>query len=210
MKFVLADLLALISLDGARAAQTHQTGWLWLLVYAYAFRLFFDFAGYTHIAIGIGQLAGITLPENFDRPYLKGSLTAFWNSWHITLAMWFRAYFFNPVSRALRTRSVPVQLIIASTQLTTMLLIGLWHGVTWNFAIWGLWHGIGLFVNNRWQNATRVRMRQWNENPRLKSALSAAGVLVTFHYVALGWVWFALPSLSLSVKTFLGLLGLSA
>jgi len=210
MKFVLADLLALISLDGVRAAQIHQAGWLWLLVYAYAFRLFFDFAGYTHITIGIGQLAGITLPENFDKPYLKGNLTTFWNSWHITLAMWFRAYYFNPVSRALRPRHVPIPVIIAFTQLTTMLLIGLWHGITWNFAIWGLWHGVGLFINNRWQNATRARMRRWNENPRLKPILSVAGVLVTFHYVALGWVWFALPDLSLSVNTFLGLFGVTA
>ena len=210
MKFVLADLLALIALDGTRATQVTGPGWLWMLVYAYAFRLFFDFAGYTHIAIGIGQLMGITLPENFDRPYLKGNLTAFWNSWHITLAMWFRAYYFNPVSRALRTRNVPVPAIIAFTQITTMLLIGLWHGITWNFAIWGLWHGVGLFINNRWQNATRARMRRWNENPRLKPVLSVAGVLVTFHYVALGWVWFALPNLSLSVSTLLGLFGVTA
>jgi D-alanyl-lipoteichoic acid acyltransferase DltB (MBOAT superfamily) len=210
MKFVLADMLALISLDGARAAQVHQPGWLWLLVYAYALRLFFDFAGYTHIAIGIAQWAGIVLPENFDHPYLKGSLTTFWNSWHITLAMWFRAYYFNPVSRALRTRKLPVPVIIAFTQVTTMLLIGLWHGITWNYAIWGLWHGVGLFINNRWQNATRARMRHWNENPRLKPVITVAGVLVTFHYVALGWVWFALPSLSLSVNTLLSLFGITA
>ena len=68
------------------------------MLYAYGFRLYFDFAGYSHLAIGIGQWMGIKLPENFDRPYLKGNLTTFWNSWHMTLATWFRSYFFNPVT----------------------------------------------------------------------------------------------------------------
>lgn len=210
MKFVLADLLALVALDAASASQVHAAGWLWLMLYAYGFRLYFDFAGYSHLAIGIGQWMGIKLPENFDKPYLKGNLTTFWNSWHMTLAMWFRSYFFNPVSRALRVRKVPVPIIITLTQVSTMLLIGLWHGITWNYAIWGLWHGVGLFVHNRWQNATRARMRQWTENPHRKVVLDIAGVLFTFHFVILGWVWFALPDTALSVRVLLGLFGLSA
>ena len=71
------------------------------MLYAFALRIYFDFSGYTDIAIGLGQLMGVNLPENFDRPYIKPNLTAFWNSWHITLAQWFRAYFFNPLTRAL-------------------------------------------------------------------------------------------------------------
>ena len=217
-KFVLADTLAAIALNGANAAQTTSTLWMWVLLYAYAFRLYLDFGGYTDIAIGIGRLCGVRLPENFDRPYLKQNLTAFWNGWHITLAQWFRAYFFNPLTRALRSapspqapgaegRGLPPALIIFVGQAGTMILIGLWHGVTWNFAAWGAWHAVGLFVHNRWAEYTRAHPPRWDNDPRLKRAANGLGVLLTFHYVALGWVWFALPSLSLSQQVFLGLLG---
>jgi alginate O-acetyltransferase complex protein AlgI len=209
-KFALADTLALVALTETNAAQTTSPGWTWVLLYAYALRLYFDFAGLSDIAIGLGRVMGVRTPENFDRPYLKANLTTFWNSWHMTLAQWFRAYFFNPVTRALRAspRRIPVAVIIAVGQLGTMLLIGLWHGVTWNFAVWGAWHGVGLFVHNRWANLTRARMRQWESNPTLKTAITVGGVLLTFHYVVLGWVWFALPSLGLSLDVFRTLFGI--
>jgi len=73
-----------------------------VVCYMYAFRILFDFSGYTDIAIGLGRLAGIQLPENFDKPYLKPNLTLFWNSWHMTLTQWFRSYFFNPLVRKMR------------------------------------------------------------------------------------------------------------
>jgi alginate O-acetyltransferase complex protein AlgI len=170
------------------------------MLYAYAFRIYFDFAGYSDIAIGLGRLLGFRIPENFDRPYLKTNLTAFWNSWHITLAMWFRAYFFNPLSRAMRSGrvAIPTAVIIAASQLSTMVLIGMWHGITWNFVIWGAWHGVGLFIHNRFADLTRASQRRLNEKPRLKLVLDAVRVVLTFHYVALGWVWFALPSVALS------------
>ena len=98
-KFAIADTLALISLNGINASQIHHTGWAWTVLYAYSLRIYFDFSGYTDIALGIGRLAGFQLPENFQAPYLKTDLTAFWNSWHITLAQWFRAYLFNPLTR---------------------------------------------------------------------------------------------------------------
>jgi D-alanyl-lipoteichoic acid acyltransferase DltB (MBOAT superfamily) len=208
-KFALADSLALIALDEVNAAQA-LTGWgLWALLYAYALRIYFDFSGYTDIAIGLGRLMGFALPENFERPYLKPNLTTFWNSWHITLAQWFRAYYFNPLTRALRTASRPLPLwtIILIGQVSTMLLIGLWHGVTGNFALWGLWHGLGLFVHNRWVEATRARLAILDRRPRLQRGLSIAGALLTFHYVALGWVWFALPSVERSWNVFQKLFG---
>ncbi|TAK10817.1 MAG: MBOAT family protein [Anaerolineae bacterium] len=187
MKFVLGDALALFALNPANAAQVSTTGWAWLLLYAYALRLFFDFAGYTHMAIGLGLLFGIRLPENFNRPYLQPNLTAFWNGWHMTLTNWLRAYVFNPFTRALRARKWSIAPIILLGQLLTMLLVGLWHGITLNFAIWGLWHGLGLFTHNRWADFAKGRL---NVSPQL-AAIS--GALLTFHFVALGWVWFALP-----------------
>jgi len=92
-KFALADSLALIALNAVNAGQVKSSGWMWLILYAYAFQIYFDFSGYTDIAIGMGRWLGIRLPENFAHPYLKPNLTLFWNSWHITLAQWFRAYF---------------------------------------------------------------------------------------------------------------------
>lgn len=199
-KFVLADSLALIALTGQNAAQVKSSGWAWVLLYAFTLRIYFDFSGYTDIALGLGRLLGFHLPENFDRPYLKTNLTTFWNSWHITLAQWFRAYFFNPLVRALRTgpRPLPVWGIVLICQISTMLLIGLWHGVTWNYAAWGAWHGVGLFIHNRWSDWLRPRLPDLSARPNLQRALQISGWLLTFNYVTLGWVWFALPDLSLS------------
>lgn len=208
-KFALADTLALIALSAQNAGQVRSAGWLWLLLYAYTFQLFFDFSGYTDIAIGLGRWLGIRLPENFNHPYLKPNLTQFWNNWHITLTMWFRAYFFYPLTRALRGSKKPVSIpwVILITQLSTMLLIGLWHGTTFNFALWGLWHGLGLFLQNRWTEFMKPRNAAIEARPRLKKALTVLSTVFTFHYVALGWVWFALPSASLSMQVFVHLFG---
>ena len=204
-KFVLADSLAIFSLNEINAAQTTSTLWTWVLLYTFALRIYFDFSGYTDIAIGLGQLMGVKLPENFDRPYLKPNLTAFWNSWHITLAQWFRSYFFNPLTRAMRTSrwSYPTSLIIFTSQLSTMILIGLWHGITWNFLLWGAWHGLGLFAHNRWTAYTRLRLAGLDEQRPLLARVSRWGsTFLTFNYVTLGWVWFAMPTIGLSLQVF--------
>jgi alginate O-acetyltransferase complex protein AlgI len=210
-KYVLADTLALFVLNDVNATQVDSSLWLWVMLYAYAFRLYLDFAGYTDVAIGLAHLLGITIPENFDKPYRKPNLTAFWNSWHITLALWFRAYYFNPVSRGMisRWRRVPTPILIAISQITTMVLVGLWHGVTLNYLFWGVWHGIGLFAHNRWASLTRTRLTWLDERPHLKRAASILSVAVTFHYVVLGWVWFALGDLGVSWRVFLILFGLT-
>jgi alginate O-acetyltransferase complex protein AlgI len=208
-KFALADSLALISLNPQNAAQVVSTAWLWVLLFGYSLRIYLDFSGYTDIAIGLGNLMGFRLPENFDRPYLKTNLTAFWNSWHMTLALWFRAYLFNPLTRALRMRpeKLPPWLIILVGQTITMALIGLWHGVTWNFLIWGLWHGAGLFIHNRWSDWMRPRSALIEARPALARILKFSGWMLTFLFVTLGWVWFALPDLPLAWQVFQKLAG---
>ena len=197
-KFAVADALALVALNGSNALQVRLAGWGWILLYAYAFQIYFDFSGYTDIAIGLGRLLGVKLPENFNSPYLKPNLTQFWNNWHMSLTQWFRAYFFNPVTRSLRSakKKLPIPAIIFITQLATMGLIGLWHGVTWNFVLWGLWHGLGMFAHNRWSELTKARFATLP--PRSQKLLNVGGVLLTFHFVALGWVFFALPSPAVS------------
>ncbi len=193
-KFVIADLLSVISINDVLVARVQSPAWMWVFLYAYAFRIFLDFSGYTDVAIGMGRLMGIRLPENFAAPYLKPNLSQFWNSWHMTLTQWFRAYFFNPLARALRSAEhpMPAWLAMLLAQLSTMVLIGLWHGMTMGFVLWGLWHGIGLFIHSRWSEFVRPRVPRWTQTPRGQFLMNAGGTLLTFHYVTLGWVFFGL------------------
>ncbi|HVO68882.1 MAG TPA: MBOAT family O-acyltransferase [Aggregatilineaceae bacterium] len=209
-KFVIADSLAYMALSATTAHQANSVGGLWVLLYAYAFRIYFDFSGYSDIAIGIGQLFGIKLPENFSQPYLKRNITQFWQSWHTTLSQWVRFYVFSPLTRYLLTRDhKPSPMILALIgQLATMLAIGLWHGVTWGFAAWGVWHGVGLFIHKVWSDHTRLYYLKLRERPRLGQALGVAGTLLTFHFVVLGWVWFALPDIGTSWDVFGRLFGM--
>ncbi len=209
-KFVIADSLAQgMALDTINAEQADSPFGLWLLLYGYALRLFFDFSGYSDIAIGVGILFGVRLPENFAAPYLKTNITTFWQSWHITLSSWARFYVFTPFSRVLMTRKQrpPTWAIVLSAQAVTMIVIGLWHGVTVNFLVWGMWHGTGLFVHKQWSDRTRKWYRGLKEKPRVKQAWSVMGWFITFHFVVLGWVWFALPDFEQSLRVFGGLFG---
>jgi alginate O-acetyltransferase complex protein AlgI len=208
-KFVLADGLATFALSATNASQVQSTSWLWVMLYAYAFRIYLDFSGYTDIAIGIGLLTGIRLPENFNRPYFKTNIAAFWNSWHITLAQWFRAYFFNPLTRTLRVAKVklPAAAIILIGQTSTMALIGLWHGIAWNFLLWGLWHGLGLFLHNRWVDLQRSHPSWFPQHLLGGRSLQILSVLLTFHFVLLGWVPFVIPDIQQALDVFLRLFG---
>ena len=210
-KFVVADTLAMISLNATSATQTQSAFGAWILLYAYAFQIYFDFSGYTDIAIGLGHFVGIKLPENFKQPYRQSNLTLFWNNWHMTLTQWFRAYFFNPFARALRSnRKLSPAMMVLVSQLATMTLIGLWHGVTWSFVVWGVWHGLGLFLQNRYSGWAKTRLAAASLNPRAERALSIGGTLLTFHFVALGWVWFVLPDPALGWQFILRLIGVAA
>ena len=210
-KFIIADSLALIALNLTNAQQASHSAGLWVLLYAYAFRLYFDFSGYTDIAIGLGLLYGIKLPENFASPYTTNSITAFWQSWHITLSNWVRFYIFSPVSRSLlrQPRRPPLPLILLISHLLTMIVIGLWHGISWTFLIWGMWHGLGLFVHKMWSDHTRKWYVTLKQHPLRLRLWHMAGVVITFHFVLLGWVWFALPDIDIALSTFLKLFGVS-
>ncbi len=210
-KFVIADTLALgMALTPTLAEQTQNPVALWALLYGYAFRLYFDFAGYTDIAIGIGLLLGIRLPENFRRPYLSTNITSFWQRWHITLSDWVRFYLFSPLTRSLlrrKPRPSPT-LILFIGLMATMVAIGLWHGITWAFFIWGAWHGFGLFVHKLWSDRTRKWYRTLAKTPGKRWAWTLLSWFITFQFVTLGWVWFLLPDPALAVRTFLHLFGI--
>ncbi len=208
-KFVLADTLAIIAINPLNVGQVKTAGWMWVLLYAYAFQIYLDFSGYTDIALGIGKLLGFDLPENFNKPYLKSNLAHFWNNWHITLTQWFRTYYFNPLVRFLRRseRHFSPTIVVLFSQFSTMLLIGLWHGISWNFVLWGGWHGLGLFIHNRWAEWSKPRLLFLEDSSFLKKVYTALGILITFHFVALGWVWFALPQVSQSLTVYSVLFG---
>ncbi len=208
-KFVLADGLAWIALNQTFANDLHSTAWMWLLLYSYSLRIYFDFSGYTDMAIGLGRFLGIRLPENFNAPYLKPNLTQFWNSWHMTLTQWFRSYYFNPVMRTLRTsqRKMPSYLTILIMQTSTMVLIGLWHGITLNYVLWGLWHGLGLFLHNRWSDFVRGRSLLERAPAPARGMLKFLNPFLTFNFVSLGWLFFILPTSALTWQTFQKLFG---
>ena len=197
-----------MALSAQNAGQFIHTGWAWAALFAYSLQIFFDFSGYSEIAIGLGTLFGIHMPKNFDHPYLKPDLTKFWSSWHMTLTQWIRSYVFNPLTRFLRGRKdhpLPQWLIILITQLTTMLLIGLWHGISVNFVIWGLWHGIGLFIHQLWSRRTGAWLRTKSSVfQRIWTILTTA---FTILYVSLGWVWFVVPDFAGALHFFGRLFG---
>ena len=178
------------------ALQVNSTAWMWVLLYCYSLRIYFDFSGYTDIAIGMGRMLGVRLPENFASPYLKPNLTQFWNSWHMTLTQWFRNYFFSPLTRFMRSGdpTLPIPVMILVAQVSTMVLVGLWHGVTVGFALWGLWHGTGLFIQNRWSDFMKNRLPAWGDTPAGQRVLTYSGIFLTFNFVSLGWLFFTLPS----------------
>jgi alginate O-acetyltransferase complex protein AlgI len=209
-KYVIADNLAYMALNDVRAGQATSTAGLWVLLYAYAFQIYFDFSGYTDIAIGIGQLLGIKLPENFKQPYLKRNIAIFWQSWHITLSQWVRFYVFSPLTRFMLTRKRRPPLILSAliAQMMTMITIGLWHGVSWHFWAWGVWHGVGLFIHKLWSDRTRSLYVSLRDHPRLERITGVGGVIATFHFVVIGWVWFALPDINTGWDVFLGLFGM--
>jgi len=88
-----------------------------------------------------------------------------------------------------------------------MIVIGLWHGITWNFVLWGVWHGLGMFVQNRYSDWVKPHLTKIEDKPKLQKGLLIINVALTFHFVALGWIWFALPEVSLSVRVFMTLFG---
>jgi alginate O-acetyltransferase complex protein AlgI len=173
--------------------------WIWLL--AYSFYIYFDFSAYSDIAVGVGLLMGMRLPENFANPYLQPSITQFWQAWHITLSTWLRDYIFFPTSRSLLRRfgSRYAPLIMLISHLVTMIASGLWHGFRLELIAWGAWHGLGLWTHSWW---TTLRRRY-----KLPTIPTAPGVVMTYLFVSFGWVFFSMR-FTHALGTFARLFGL--
>ncbi len=174
-KLIFADQFALVA-DGYFTNPGALPGMLpaWTATIAFALQIFFDFSGYTDIAIGVALLFGFHFPENFRRPYLSASVTEFWRRWHMTLSGWLRDYVYVSLggNRKGHFRTY-LNLIL------TMLLGGLWHGASWNFVVWGGYHGVALAIE---------RML-WGRRER-KGAARVPLAVLTFAVVTVGWVFF--------------------
>jgi len=199
-KFVVADFIAILPIDFAHAGLS--TARMWASLYLFGFQLFFDFAGYSDIAIGSAALVGLRMPENFDAPYLKANIARFWQAWHATLSSWMRDYVFFPLGRALRRRAprVPGALTVLACQIATMVLIGVWHGFFAGYAIWGVWHGVGLFLHREW-----ARRRPATAGGAFFRR--AGATFATFQFVMVGWVFFYGTSVAESWSVLRKLLG---
>lgn len=129
----------------------------WYLVITYAAQLYFDFSGYTDLMLGISQLLGVRLPQNFNNPYLANNPAEFWERWHMSLSNWFRVYLFTPLSRSFLRKwgSDKRERAQYTANLITMSLVGLWHGAGWNFILWGAYHGILLNLGAVWKRTNR-------------------------------------------------------
>jgi alginate O-acetyltransferase complex protein AlgI len=171
-----------------------------LLLILLSVRILFDFSGYSDIAIGLGRMLGIELPQNFRYPYIARNISDFWQRWHISLSRWIRDYIYIPLGGG--QRGIPMK--IANLSLT-MFLCGLWHGAAWHFGLWGLYHGFGLATHSVWEKSLFGRRF---------AALPASrwvGMIVTDAFVAYGWLLFFYPMDKVVVltKSLLGLQGAS-
>jgi len=171
----------------------------WLAVLGYAYQLYFDFSGYTDMAIGAAALLGFRIPQNFDAPYTALHITDFWQRWHMTMSRWFRDYLFLPLSRALLRRSPSLEgagRVRALCLVVTMVVIGLWHGSTWTFLAWGLFHGLLLAGHAQARVALPLAIPVW------------ASRAVTFVAVLVGWVLLRSPSPGMALRIWGAMLGL--
>jgi D-alanyl-lipoteichoic acid acyltransferase DltB (MBOAT superfamily) len=173
----------------------------WLGALAYTMQLYFDFSGYSDMAIGLSKMFNIDLPLNFNSPYKAHNIVEFWRCWHITLSRFLRDYLYIPLGG---NRQGPPRRY--ANLMTTMLLGGLWHGAGWNFVIWGGLHGLYLVCNHAWQNF-RVKVLG-HDLRRQTTAGHVMGVLLTFLAVVVGWVFFRAPSLAVAFNVLQGMAGL--
>ena len=190
-KVILSDVLATM-VDGIwqRGVEHNTVGIAWLGCIAYTLQIYFDFSGYSDMAIGLGRIFGFHFRENFDMPYISKSITEFWRRWHISLSTWFREYVYIPLggNRKFVYRNLAI----------VFLLTGLWHGAAWNFVLWGVWHGAFILLE-----------RYLKKNKKFNTIKCAEWIkrIYTLLVVALGWVLFRAGSIGEAIayiKTMFG------
>lgn len=192
-KVLLADAIAPL-VEASFSLPDPTMGDAWLGTIAYTLQLFFDFSGYSDMAIGLALMIGFRFPENFDHPYISASITEFWRRWHLSLSSWLRDYLYISLGGSRKgERRTYINLM------ATMVLGGMWHGANWTFIIWGFWHGGILALE-------RKRGYRHNKNEK---ARNIQRVFVTMILVIIGWVVFRATSVTSALSMYAGLIGLN-
>ena len=171
----------------------------WVGALAYTLQLYFDFSGYSDMAIGLSLMFNVRLPMNFNSPYKATSIIEFWRRWHMTLSRFLRDYLYIPLGGSRHGKGRRYVNLMA-----TMLLGGLWHGAGWTFVVWGGLHGFYLMINHAWRNL-KQRMG-WGDGGRWSDL--GAGAL-TFLAVVVGWVFFRSDNLATALQVLSGMSGLN-
>jgi alginate O-acetyltransferase complex protein AlgI len=173
-KVILADSFARIADAGFSSAQNISTIEAWIFSLSFTFQLYFDFSGYSDMAVASAWLLGIDIPQNFNAPYISKSITEFWQRWHITLSNFITNYLYTPILQTMGKATITTSVI---SVLIAMSIAGLWHGAAWTFVIFGTLHGCALAANQIWKRRKK-KMPAW------------LGWLVTFVFVNLTLVFF--------------------
>lgn len=190
-KLVLADPIS-ESVDVVfNTNAAHSSAAYLLAIYGFAVQIYCDFSGYTDMAIGVAMMIGVHLPNNFLNPYTATSIADFWRRWHISLSKWLRDYLYIPLggNRGGRMRQT-------FNVLTTMTLGGLWHGANWTFIIWGIFHGLGIASVHALRNSVAANF--------MAAVPKWIKVLITFHFVLVGWVLFRAPDMATAWRVLKG------
>jgi alginate O-acetyltransferase complex protein AlgI len=201
-KSIIADSMTPLTMPLLQPVASANSGDYIIAILAYTAKIYFDFTGYSDIAIGVATLLGYRVPENFDRPYRAASIADFWRRWHMSLSSWIRDYLFIPLGGS---RKNPLR-TVANLGLV-MAVAGLWHGAAWHFVVWGLWHGAGLAVHRTWSWLTQLKPNLSMERSMLRRFGATA---TTFAFVALGWVLFASPTIEMAGHVYRGLISATA
>lgn len=162
----------------------------WIGILAFTFQIYFDFSGYSDMAVGLGKILGFNFPGNFDHPYMSKSISEFWRRWHITLGSWFRSYVYIPLGGNRKGLAKTIRNLLIVWALT-----GLWHGASWNFVIWGLYFGVIIIIE-------RIGFGKL-----LEKLPSAVRVMYTFLLVVFGWVLFDTADLPSCLSYFKAMFG---
>jgi alginate O-acetyltransferase complex protein AlgI len=204
LKVVLADNLApLVDAGFAQSTASLSALDVWTLAFLFGFQIYFDFSGYSHIAIGCARMMGIRFPENFDFPYLATSPRDFWKRWHISLSSWIRDYLYLPLAgEQVQDRSsggLATAVDTSRPQRSTRALfeswaiMGLWHGANWTFVLWGLYHAMLVYVYRRTSRRFEG-LPEWLQ--------SSGGFAITVPLAMLGWIPFRAESVSVALQMF--------
>jgi len=180
-KVLLADTIAAVINPAWKDVAHLSTLGAWLCVLGYTYQIYFDFAGYSDMAVGLGYLFGIRLPQNFNSPYKASNISDFWHRWHMSLSTCLRDYLYIPLGGS----RVSSRWLVYRNLMITMLLGGLWHGANWTFVLWGGYHGVLLCLYRLFGSA-------WERVPHLLQRIA------TFLLVVIGWVFFRSDNFSVA------------